>query len=90
MSEIVEGHGADLDKTGSDMPPAATGMLARALMQAGEGARKALEVEDSAAAVHELRKSFKRLRGLLRLVRGRQMRPARELRRTIADAARQL
>lgn len=90
MSEIMEGHGADLDKTGSNMPPAATGMLARALMQAGEGARKALEVEDSAAAVHELRKSFKRLRGLLRLVRGRQMQPARELRRTVADAARQL
>jgi len=90
MSEIVDGRSASLDKTGADVPAGARGMLSRALTGAAEGARKALEVEDSVAAVHELRKSFKRLRGLLRLVRGRQMQPARELRRTLADAARQL
>ena len=90
MSEIVDGPTADPKSTGSSVPPGATGMLARALMDASEGARKALEVEDSVVAVHELRKSFKRLRGLLRLVRGRQMQPARELRRTLAEAARQL
>jgi len=90
MSEIVDGQSAKLDMAGVSAPPSATGMLSRALTQATEGARKALDVEDSVVAVHEIRKSFKRLRGLLRLVRGRQMQPARELRRTLANAARQL
>lgn len=90
MSEIVDRLPADLNRAGSRTPPTAPGMLSRALTEAAEGAHDALEVEDSVAAVHELRKSFKRLRGLLRLVRGRQMQPARELRRALADAARQL
>jgi len=90
MSEIVDRPSAKPDTAAPGIPSGATGMLAHALLDATEGARAALDVEDSVVAVHEIRKSFKRLRGLLRLVRGRQMQPARELRRTLADAARQL
>jgi len=90
MSEIMDDTSIDVKRASPSLPSGASGMLARALVEASEVAGKALKVEDSVVAVHELRKSFKRLRGLLRLVRGRQIQPARELRRTLADAARQL
>jgi len=90
MSEIMDDTSTAVERATPDLQAAATGVLAHALIAASEGAGKALEIEDSVVAVHELRKSFKRMRGLLRLVRGRQMGAARELRRTLADAARQL
>lgn len=68
----------------------AAGLLGTALTAAVAAAGSALEREDPAEAVHDLRKAFKQLRGLLRLVRGAGRRDARALREEIGTAARTL
>ncbi|MDR6954624.1 CHAD domain-containing protein [Ancylobacter sp. 3268] len=68
----------------------ASGLLGTALTAAVAAAVTALEREDPAELVHDLRKAFKQLRGLLRLVRGGGRRDARALRKEIGAAARTL
>lgn len=71
-------------------PGASAGVLGGALMDSVEAGGKALEVADPVIAVHELRKAGKRLRALLRLVRGPGRSKAKTLRSQLAAAARAL
>ncbi|MCS0500772.1 CHAD domain-containing protein [Ancylobacter mangrovi] len=67
------------------------GPLGHALLHAAQEARTALDTRDPVKSVHDLRKAFKRLRALLRLVRGRKKaHDALALERALADAARRL
>lgn len=94
MSKTV--HGGSAAPVASEVAPLATlDTLGEALMQAAGEAKSALAVADPVKAVHELRKAFKRLRALLRLVRpetcGREdAATARALRRQLGEAARRL
>lgn len=77
--------------TGAGDSEAPLGPLAHALLDAAREAREGLDAKDPVTAVHDLRKAFKRLRALLRLVRGRRVRgEARALGRALAEAARNL
>lgn len=60
----------------------------RAMIAAADAGSEALAISDPVEAVHELRKSFKQMRGLLRLVGGREGGEARQLRRALGEAAR--
>lgn len=70
------------------------GPLNTALTRAAGDAAAALDIADPVKAVHELRKSFKQLRALLRLAQHARdaavAQRARELRRALAQAARLL
>ncbi|MCB4771788.1 CHAD domain-containing protein [Ancylobacter sp. Lp-2] len=67
-----------------------SGPLVRALRAALRAADRAIDHEDSAEGVHDLRKAFKQLRGLLRLVRGSGRADAQALRTELRTAARAL
>lgn len=94
MLETV--HGGSAPAAPGEPPARATvDPLGEAIMEAAGEARTALAVADPVKAVHELRKAFKRLRALLRLVRretgSREAAvEARTLRRELGEAARQL
>lgn len=94
MLETV--HGGSAPAAPGEPPARATvDPLGEAIMEAAGEARTALAVADPVKAVHELRKAFKRLRALLRLVQretcGREAAAeARTLRRELGEAARQL
>lgn len=70
------------------------GPLEAAFLRAVHDASAALDLADPVGAVHDLRKAFKRLRALLRLVQASRHRKtatlARELRRALAQTARLL
>nr|WP_281063270.1 CHAD domain-containing protein [Ancylobacter gelatini] len=65
-------------------------MLGGVLLLAVEEAGSALETGQGDGAVHDLRKAFKRMRALLRLVRGAHSGDARRLREELGDGARAL
>ncbi|GAB4070994.1 CHAD domain-containing protein [Ancylobacter sonchi] len=69
---------------------AASGLLAAAMQAAIRSAGMAVDHEDAATGVHDLRKAYKHLRGLLRLVRGAGRADARNLSTELRDAARRL
>ncbi|QIB34900.1 CHAD domain-containing protein [Ancylobacter pratisalsi] len=84
-------HAGATPDTGVSDAGASLGPLAHGLLDAAQEARTALDTKDPVTAVHDLRKAFKRLRALLRLVRGRRERAqARALGRAMAEAARHL
>ncbi|MBS7541626.1 CHAD domain-containing protein [Ancylobacter oerskovii] len=80
----------DVRPSGTLSRVVARNALAAALQAAAEAADAAFERDDRAEAVHDVRKAFKQLRGLLRLVRGAHRREARHLRAEIGAAARTL
>ncbi len=94
MPETV--HGGSAAAVANEPPLRATlDPLGEALMEAAGEAKAALALADPVTAVHELRKAFKRLRALLRLVRretcGREDAvTARALRRQLGEGARRL
>ena len=85
--EALHGDGDKLDRDEAARPSA----LADALRNAASEAQAALARPDPEKAVHDIRKAFKRLRALLRLVRGgRRSEEAKALRRELGEAARKL
>ncbi|MBB3773380.1 CHAD domain-containing protein [Angulomicrobium tetraedrale] len=91
MSDLVHGGSASSTPESAAELEAAMSALARALGDAAGQARGALDITEPVQAVHEMRKAFKRLRALLRLVRhagGREERAAaRGLGRALGTAA---
>jgi len=89
-------HGGSAATNGGKSPPhGPADPLGGAILDAAGEARAALVLDDPVKAVHELRKAFKRLRALLRLVRrGTSTRgaaaEARALRARLSEAARRL
>ena len=91
MHESRSPHG---DDAGFPIAHRPEGLLDAALTRAVADAAAALGIAEPVKAVHELRKSFKQLRALLRLVQHTQdtavAARARELRVALAEAARRL
>ncbi|WAC28794.1 CHAD domain-containing protein [Ancylobacter sp. SL191] len=87
MSETVHGRPASADT----LPPAPSPTeFAGPFAQAAGEAEAALGLEDPVRAVHELRKAFKRLRALLRLIGGEHRDEAKALRAALGEVARRL
>lgn len=94
MPQADPDSAAEAVDSASARPAAAPTRLAAGLEHAHAEAVAALGLSDPVAAVHDLRKAFKRLRALLRLVEGAGERKAahaaRRARRELAEAARRL
>ncbi|MBS9477764.1 CHAD domain-containing protein [Ancylobacter radicis] len=87
MSETVHGRSASAD---TPPPLSSPTVFKRPFDQAATEAEAALGLEDPVRAVHELRKAFKRLRALLRLVDGEHRAEAKALRAALGEVARRL
>lgn len=90
MSETV--HGRSADQASPPLAPALSSLtvLEDAFLHAVGEAEAALRLDDPVRAVHELRKAFKRLRALLRLIGGEHRGEAKALRAALGEAARRL